>query len=36
MRLRKLLAQAIREVAEEMNIPEEEIWKVVPKIKGKV
>jgi biotin operon repressor len=36
MKLREILIQAVKEVAEETNISEEEIWKVVPKIKGKV
>lgn len=33
MKLREIVVQAVKEVAEETNIPEEEIWKVIPKIK---
>ena len=32
MRIRKILAQAVKEVAEEDGIPEEEIWRAIPKI----
>jgi len=33
VKLWEILIQAIREVAEEEGIPEEEIWKVIPKVK---
>jgi|Deesub1362A_J573_1020465.scaffolds.fasta_scaffold00631_10 hypothetical protein len=35
MRLREILIQVVKEVAEETSIPEEDIWSVIPKIKEK-
>jgi len=35
MKLREILIQVIKEVAEETSIPREDVWKIMPKIKEK-
>jgi len=36
MKLRKILKEVVKEVAEEEGIPESEIWRILPRIKDKI